>query len=77
MCKQQTKTIDKLENGVPGGAVCPHSFILSRGKEKVCIDVQCRILTIVRVFVWIATALPEHRKLNQFDLTDRKPDNFL
>lgn len=29
---------------------------------------------IIRVFLWVATAVAEHRKLNQFDLTDRKPD---
>ena len=61
------KSIDKLVNGVPGGPVHTHSFILSRGKERVNTDCQGRVLMIIRVFLWVATALLEHRKWNQSD----------
>lgn len=51
------KSMDKLINGVPRGAVYQCSFILNRGKDRVNIDFQCRILMVVRVFLWIDTAL--------------------
>lgn len=62
------KSIDKLTNGIAEGALHLYGFLLIKNRGKrVNTGCHCRILMIIRVFLWIATALLEHRILNQSD----------